>query len=136
MGRRTSVAIACLAVLLGGCVSNPQGPKLKQPYAVIKPVAPVHITNVDRVHALEYVNDYSTYSGPNWVKGDLRVLPGTHRVAVEFEDDTRYIGSDRALLEVREGLRYYVGVRHDRFYLFPEVVKVEPIEGYWEEHQR
>lgn len=134
--RRTFVAIACLAVLLGGCVSNPQGPKVTQRYAAIKPVWPVSVTQVDRVTDLDYVHDYKTYSGLNWVKGDIRVTPGMHKIDVEYSDDARYIGSDKTLIEVREGLRYYVGVRHDRFYMFPEVIKVEQIEGYWEEHQR
>lgn len=131
-----AASVSCCVALLVGCVSNPQGPGVKQPYAAIKPVSPVHITQVDRVTAMNYRTDYSTYSGPNWCKGDIRVSPGSHGISVEFSDDTRYIGSDRTLIEVREGMRYYVGVRHDRFYMFPEVIKVEPIEGYWDEHKR
>lgn len=137
--RRTMVLVACLSglgALLGGCVSNPGGPKLKEPYAAIRPAYPVSIKQVDRVSSLDHRIDYSTYAGPNWVHGDIRVTPGSHRVDVEFSDSRKYIGSDKALVEVREGLRYYIGMGDNPFYMFPEVVKVEPIEGYWDEHKR
>ncbi len=134
--RATLVGIACLLTVFCGCVSNPQGPKPKERYAAFRPMEPVRITHVDRVSSLNNRLDHKTYAGLNWVKGDIRVTPGQHRVSVEYDDETRYIGADKSLFEVREGLRYYIGVRHDRFYLFPDVIKVEEIEGYWDEHSR
>jgi len=130
---RAAIMWVGVALLAAGCANNPHQPKLKEPYAAIRPVAPVDITHVDRVGALDYRLDHKTYSGLNWVGMDIRVTPGSHKIAVEYADPTRYIGADRTLIEVREGLRYYVGVRSDRFYLFPEVVKVEPIKNYWDD---
>lgn len=137
--RRTMVLVACLSflgALLAGCAFISNGPKSQEPYAALRDVSPVSIQQINRVPSLDHVTDYSTYVGKNVFHGDIRVPPGNHRVDVVFHDSRRYIGSDKTLIEVREGLRYYIGAGSNPFYMFPEVVKVEPIEGYWESHKR